>query len=102
MNEQYEVVRSAEVTIIDRKTDGLFVDFVIQLDGRETTNRFTNANLCERLFEVRNEDFSENFFGNFESEAEDGTIHSSIAYLHIYEQENDRGLLEILELRQQG
>ena len=102
MNEQYEVVRSAGVTIIERKTDGTFVDFAIQLDGRETANNFTNANLCERLFEVRNEGFSENFFGNFESEAEDGTIHSSLAYLHIYEQENNRGLLEILRLRQQG
>lgn len=94
----YKLKRIVEVTIVSSQIADPFADFVLRLDGEETTHDFTNANLMERPHEVRDEEYRENYGGNFVYEAEDGTTHYAPAILHVYANQPNLGQLKIYEV----
>lgn len=95
---RYRLMRVEEVTIVSRHISSPFADFVLRLNGKGTTHEFTCANLLERPHEVRDEEYQENYGGNFVYEKEDHTTHYAPAILHVYAGQPDLGQLEIYEV----
>ena len=95
---RYRLIRVEEVTIVSRCISSPFADFVLRLNGKGTTHEFTCANLLERPHEVRNEEYQENYGGNFVYEEEDHTTHYAPAILHVYADRPGLGQLRIYEV----
>ena len=92
---------SVGVTILEKKENSLerqYDEFVLRLDRGGQEGNFTFGHLIERSHEVRDEDYSRNYSGNFETEDEDKTTHCKLAVLHIYADDPGRGLLDIYEV----